>query len=38
MILSVATESELLLREKFLELELHLAELRELIMSERNEG
>ena len=35
-ILSVATESELLLREKFLQLELQLAELRELITSDRS--
>ncbi len=33
MILSSATESELLLREKFLQLELHLAELRELLVT-----
>ena len=36
MILSSATESELLLREKFLQLELHLAELKKLLMAEKN--
>jgi len=35
MILSSATESELLVREKFLQLELHLAELRELMAAQR---
>ncbi len=37
-ILSVATESELLLREKFLQIELHLAELRELITAGRSDS
>jgi hypothetical protein len=37
MILSAATESELLVREKFLQLELHLAELREMLAA-RKEG
>lgn len=36
MILSTATESELLAREKFLQIELQLAELRELLVNERN--
>ncbi|MBP8130673.1 MAG: hypothetical protein KA184_13925 [Candidatus Hydrogenedentes bacterium] len=36
MILSVATESELLMREKFLQLELRLAELRALLAAERD--